>query len=404
MKKMKGHWFANDDIPMNILSRLSTKTLHLFKSVSKDWLNLISDRSFISLQLKRSEPVSGFYFQEVFQWTDDEYVDQCISYINVGVERVNVWCNVLDFLPDNVVVLSLNNGLLCCRTSFPNSHPMIYVCNPLNKQWRSLMWPNNIAKDCSIALAFDPFRDPIDVSTDFKLVAVSRIEEGYKQILVEEDEEEEEEEEYSFFFDIYSSKTRSWRRSKECCKCNHELTKNRGVLADGILYWLVGHGYGILMFDLQNELSWLIPGPLPSAEFTCTPEMCIGESQDKLCYVIISEHGMQLWILEDQFAPKWDLKFHASLDELEGENIAVLYNLEEKIRSRLSRDVIPWMDPLSFKDGVVLLRVSAAVYLYEFGTRRRMKKLCDVSTLGPKAMFSPIVVPYTMSLVPVEQA
>ncbi|KAH6815870.1 hypothetical protein C2S51_020690 [Perilla frutescens var. frutescens] len=383
---MKRSWFANDDMPANILSRLSAKTLHCLKLVSKEWLNLISERSFVSLQLKSKEPLSGFFFQEVFQWTDDEHAE-IISYIPVDVERVNVRQTVLDFLPDNVVILSLNNGLLCCRSCFPNSQPMLYVCNPLNKQWRSLLWPN-LPKDCRVALAFDPFRDPIDISTDFNLVAVSGV--------LTDDEE------YHFFFDIYSSQVRSWRRSKECFRCNHDLTKTGGILAEGILYWLTD-GYGVLMFDPQNELSWLIEGPLPATEFISIPEMCIGESEGKLCYVIISEHGLQLWILKDQFAAQWDLKFYASLDELERENSDVLYKIEEKVRSQLSRDTFSWMDPMSFKDGMLLLRVSTAVYLYQFDTRM-MKKLCDASTLGPKAMFSPIVVPYTMSLVPVEQA
>lgn len=393
---MKGRrWFANDDIPINILSRLSTKTLHLLKMVSKDWHDLISDRSLISLQLKRTEPVpvSGFFFQEVFEWCDVDDTES-IRYIPVDVERVNVRRNVLDFLPDHVVILSLNNGLLCCRSSFPTSHPMIYVCNPLNKQWRSLMWPN-LPKDCSIALAFDPFQDPIDISTDFKLVAVSRIED-------EEEDDEEEGEEYSLFFDVYSSKTRSWTRLKECFKCSHCLTKSRGVLANGVLYWLIDC-FGVVMFDHQIEMPWLIAGPLPPSEFTATPRMCIGESQGKLHSVLISEHGMQLWVLEDRFTPKWDLKFCASLEELERENSEVLYSIEEKVRIGSCGCTPSWMEPLSFKDGVVLLRVSTGVYLYEFDTRR-MKKLCDVSSLGPKAMFDPIVVPYTMSLVPVEQA
>lgn len=399
---MRGRWFIGDDIPMNILSRLSTKTLHFFKLVSKDWFNLISDRSFVKLQLKRSEPVSGFFFQEVFEWSDDADVED-INYIPIAGEEVNVCQTVLDFLPDNVVILSLNNGLICCRTTFPNSHPMIYVCNPLNKQWTSLMWPG-LPKICSIALAFDPFRD----SMDFTLIAlrIEVVETHRGEVADEEGYETDEEDEYCFSFHIYSSKNRSWRASKESCKCSHTITKNKGVLVDGNMYWLIDHAYGVLMFDHQNELSCLVSAPIPPREFTYTPEMCIGESQGKLNYVMISEYGLQLWVLEDHFASKWDLKFCVSLDELERENLTVLFNLEEKIQTQSSRMVNGWkdpseVDPLAFKDGVMLVRVATSFYLYEFG-KGKMKKLCDVSTLGPKAMFSPIVVPYTMSLAPVE--
>ncbi|KAK6123631.1 hypothetical protein DH2020_042630 [Rehmannia glutinosa] len=381
---MKPCWFENDDIPINILSRLPAKTLHRLKYVSEEWLNLISNRSFITSQLRKTEPVSGFFFQEVFQWTDDESIES-ISYIPVDVDNVNVWRNVFDFLPEYIVIMSLNNGLLCCRSCFPSSHPRIYVCNPLNKQWTSLQWPN-ISQTSNVALAFNPFQNPVDVSTRFKLVAVSDIENG--------------EDEYCFVFDIYSSETGLWRRSKECCVCNHNLTKNKGVLVNGILYWLTD-GYQILMFDPENEFSLLVTAPLPETEFSGIPEMCIGEWQGEVCYVIISEDGLQLWVLEDHFASQWELRISISLENLEKENSNVLYKISEKVASRLCKDTPAWMDPLSFKDGVLLIRVSANVYLYRFDTRS-MKKLCDVSTLGPTSMFYPIVVPYTMSLVPLD--
>lgn len=383
---MRRNWFANDDISTDILCRLSAKTLHCLKYVSKEWHRLISDRSFIALQLKKTEPISGFFFQEIFQWAEDEDME-LISYIPVDVENVNVWGSVLGFLPENVVIQSLNNGLLCCRSCFPSPRPRIYVCNPLNKQWMTLEWPNP-SKSSTMSLVFDPFKNPIKVSTNFKLVEVSHTEVG-------------EEEEYCFLFDIYSSEQGLWRRSNERCLCNFNLTKNKGVMIEGILYWLT-EGYQILMYDPQNELSWLIDVPLPAAQFNSIPEMCIGESEAKLYYVIISEDGLQLWVLEDYFASQWELKITISLDELEKENPKVFYRISEKIAHRLCRDIVAWMDPLAFKDGILLLRVSVNVYSYEFDVRR-MKKLCDVKSLGPKSMFSPVVVPYTMSLVPLDQ-
>ncbi|KAL8031695.1 hypothetical protein ABFS82_13G042400 [Erythranthe guttata] len=382
---MKLRWFANDDMPINILSRLPAKTLHRIKYVSKEWLHLISDRSFVKLQIKKSEPLSGFFFQEIFQWANNESMNS-VSYIPVGSDNINVWPTFLDFLPENVVLSSLNNGLLCCRSCLPSSNPSIYVCNPLNKQWTSVEWPNYLPQESNVAIVFDPFENPIDASTHFKLVAVCNTEIG--------------EDEYCFSFDVYSSKTGLWARSKERCMCNHNLVKNKGVLVEGgILYWLTD-GYQILMYDTQNELSWLVDLPIPSTQFTSVPEMCIGESRGELCYVIVSEDGLQMWVLEDCFAPQWELKIFMPLDELEEENPKVLYGISEKVRSRLCRDELAWMDPLAFKDGKVLFRVSTNVYLYEFDIRR-MKKLCDVSTLGPKSMFSPIVLPYSMSLVPI---
>ncbi|KAL6524600.1 hypothetical protein OROHE_016271 [Orobanche hederae] len=390
-------WFANNDLPIIILNRLPAKILHSLKYVSRDWFNLISDRTFIATQLKRAEPVSGFFFQEVFQWANDESTES-ITYIPCDSPNVALWRTVLDFLPEYVVILSLNNGLLCCRSCFPTPDPKIYICNPLNRQWTSLPWPNhNISQHSSISLSFDPFRNPIDISTHFKLVAVSGTIEKEDE---DEDEDEDEANEYHFLFDIYSSETGSWKRSDELCISNHNLVKNKNVTVGGVSYWLTD-GYQILMFDIRNELSWLVTVPLPPTEFISIPEMCIGEWQGKLCYVIVSENGLQLWVLEDHFASTWELRTNISLDLLEKENQYVVYKLSEKVKSRSCRETPAWMDPLSFKDGILLVRVSVNVYLYEFETRR-MRKLCHVSSLGPKSMFSPIVVPYTMSLVPLD--
>ncbi|CAA0818122.1 Unknown protein [Striga hermonthica] len=388
-KKSRLSWFANDDLSITILSLLPSKILHHLKLVSKDWLNLICDRTFITAQLKKTEPVSGFFYQEVFQFTTTEN-KQSISYIPADVQNSKIWPDVLGFLPEYVVVLSLDNGLLCCRNCFPTSRPKIYVCNPLRKQWATVEWPKNydVSRDSIISLSFDPFRDPIDKSTNFQLVAVSEIGKG---------DEDGNISEYWILFDIYSSETGSWRRSNECCVSKHGLVRNKKVILRGVSFWLT-EGYGVLMFDIKNELSWLVSGPLPLDEFAGVPEMCLGESGGKLHYVVVCGNGLQLWALEDHFEPTWELRVNVPLDILEKKNPDSLYKLSDNMACGLAP---AWMTPLAFKDGKLLVRVSVKMYLYEFETGR-MKKLCNVSTLGPTAIFSPIVVPYAMSLVPLE--
>ncbi|KAG8380876.1 hypothetical protein BUALT_Bualt06G0062000 [Buddleja alternifolia] len=383
VRRMKNSPLTSEEIACIEAWRIASGTQKSYKSDA----NKKAKQRLYELGRKNSKPspstlLSSSEKEETFQYTDADM--ESISYVPVEVENVKVWRNVLNFLPENVVILSSNNGVLCCRSCFPTCQPMIYICNPLNKQWRTLQWPN-ISRHSSIALAFDHFHDPIDVSTDFILVAVTDIQTGA-------------EDEYSFVFDIYSSKTGLWRRSKESCQCNHNITKSKGVFVEGILYWLTD-GFQILMFDPKNELSWLIMAPLPGNGFAIIPEMCIGESKGKLCYVIISEDGLQQWVLEDNFASQWGLRLSISLDELEKENSNFLYKIAEKVSTRLCIDTNAWMDPLAFKDGMLLLRVSTKAYLYQFDIGR-MEKLCDVSSLGPKSMFSPNVVPYTMTLVP----
>ncbi|XP_057465245.1 F-box protein At5g49610-like [Actinidia eriantha] len=384
---MEEIWFAINDIPMDVLSRLPVKTLLGLKCVSKDWHRLISERSFITHQLKRAEPVSGFFFQERFQWCDDDI--KTISYIPVKMEGTEVQSSVFNFLPESVVLSAVSNGLICCRSCFPSPRPVIYVCNPLNKEWVTFPW-SAPDKRSSLGLAFDPFKNPIDKSTDFKVVTVHQ---------TASDMEVEDEDKDSYLtFDIYSSKTRTWHRSREKCHCHHSLFKNKGIFVGGALYWLTD-GDQILMFDVQNELSWLVTVPIPLVQFDSIPEMCIGESEGKLHYVLISEGGLHVWVLEDYLDFTWELKYSIALDAMEKENTEFLCNIQQRVKSRMAVDMTPWMDPLAFKDGILFMRVAARIYLFNMETRK-LEELCTLSMLGPNSIISPIVLPYSMSLIP----
>ncbi|XP_021669179.2 F-box protein At5g49610-like isoform X2 [Hevea brasiliensis] len=369
----------NTDIPFDVLSRLPTKDLVELKFVSKGWHQLVTDPSFIQVQSQRIQPLSGFFFQQRFQWCQDDIV--IINYIPMKWEGAELHKKVFDFLPQDVVLLTSCNGLFCCRSCFPFEQPAIFVCNPLNKEWIKLDWAEP-DKEKSIALAFDPFQDFSDNSANFKLVSVSQ--------------SETEQEEFYFSFEIYSSKTRSWKLSKEICWCNSNLYKNKGVFIGGILHWLTD-GDQILTFNVENEFAWLISAPLPAMELNSVPESCIGDSKGCLHYIMISEEGLHVWFLEDYFDCKWSMKHCKTLAAMEQEHGQFFYNLQERVKQRLTGN--PWMDPLAFKDGVLLLRVSNTIYLYHI-ERCKMDEVCDISKFGTNSMFCPTVLPYSMSLVP----
>ncbi|PON53191.1 F-box domain containing protein [Parasponia andersonii] len=238
--------YLNDDIFFDVLSQLPTKYLFQLKRVSKGWHRLISDRCFIQSQLQKTKrSISGFIIQEKFQWYNEDI--KTVSYIPVEKEGFKVHQTVFDFLPEDVVVLASCNGLVCCRSCFPTQDPAIYICNPSNKEMIKVGLAS-LDKDSSVALAFDPSLNPVDISTNFKLVRVQQFE-------IEEE-------------DI------------------------------GILNWLTD-GDKILTFDLEKELSWLISVHVPAEEFKSIPQACIGESDGLLHYVMISEEGLHLWCLED---------------------------------------------------------------------------------------------------------
>ncbi|KDP45805.1 hypothetical protein JCGZ_17412 [Jatropha curcas] len=380
---MKNFESLTTDITFDVLSRLPTKRLIELKTVSKGWKQLITNPLFIKVQSQKEEPLSGFFFQQRFQWCEIDI--KTINYIPVKLkEGIELQNGCFDFLSQEVVLLTSCNGLICCRSCFPFENPSLFVCNPLNREWIKLDWINP-DKENSIALAFDPSKDLVDNSANFKLVRVSQ--------------KQAEEEGFYFSFDIYSSETKSWKLSNEICCCNNNFYKNKGVFIGGILHWLTD-GDQILTFMVENELAWLISTPLPSTEFNSVPEACIGESEGKLYYIIISEEGIHVWFLEHYFEFNWSLKHSKTLAVMEQENPQFLCNLQERVKQRLTNDFSPWMDPIAFKDGILLLRVSNTVYLYHI-ERSKMEKVSDISKFGTNSiMSSPIVLPYSMSLVP----
>ncbi|KAG9158663.1 hypothetical protein Leryth_024182 [Lithospermum erythrorhizon] len=371
---LEGLMCGNYDMATNVVSQLPILSLHRLKLVSKQLNDLISDRAFARLQKIKTEPVCGLFYQDRYL-NGDDYVSS-VSYVPQGKEENQVFKTVMEFLPEKVVILVACNGLVCCRSCFCSLDQMVYVCNPLRKEWNKieLRDPSNV---CSLALAFDPLKNPIHVSTHFKVVSVKKVE-GDK-----------------FLFDIYSSETGRWRNSKEICLCNHNLFKNKGIFAGGDLYWLTD-GHEIIMLNLESELTLLLKEPLPATEFTMRREFCIGESEGMLHYVLLSEHGLQLWMLEDCFASQWGVKYSISLKELEAHNHGILFNLTEVLK------VVTWLALLAFKDGILFMRVSGNIYSFDFETRRA-KKLCDLSTLGAAILFPPIVIPYSLSLVPLDE-
>ncbi|CAN4085438.1 unnamed protein product [Withania somnifera] len=251
-------WFANNDMLYEVLPKLSAKDLLKLKCVSKGWQRLMSDLSFIRIQLKKMEPLTGFFYQGRYQWCNEDY--DCISFIPISRITAEVHIDVLDFLPESIVILHSSYGLICCRISFPCHVPVIYICNPVNKEWKVLQWPNPSRESCITLLA----------------------------------------------------KMKLARKEMDISLCNHNMQEKGSNCVQGTLYW-VTDGDQILIFDTENEISWLIMVPPPPTQFNLKPEMCIGETEGKLHFVLLSEHGLQLWVLNDQFTSQWEATFTISL-------------------------------------------------------------------------------------------
>nr|GMD60884.1 F-box protein At5g49610-like [Ipomoea batatas] len=368
-----------DSMWVEILSRLPSKTLAWVRFVSKKFNHIVSDRKFIKSQLKPREQLSGFFFQDELSNVPKR---ERANYISVDRAFPKAEKDVLNFLPtppENVVIVSSSNGLVCFKTRLASYEEKFYVCNPLTKECITLQWSNNprIGTMASrrTALIFEPFKSQIDVSTDFQVVTIF-------QSLAFEGEFVG----LRFSFRISSSRTKEWTISRETCTCDSALREVGFAVVEGVIYWRT-FGQCILMFNPETEQSFLFSKPDPNSSDTL--ETLLGEAAGKLQFLqLYEDRGLQVWELEDSSSSDWSVKHSISLEEIEKENPC--------LEGVLTTNEITL---LSFKDMTLLMIVTTGVYAFNIDTKKA-KLLCPSSELTYNRGRELFVIPYTMSLVP----
>ncbi|GJR92972.1 ribonuclease H-like domain-containing protein [Tanacetum coccineum] len=143
---------TNDDLLTQILIRLPILCIHLFATVSIQWLRIITSPLFIKnhSQITKVDPPVGLFVSHIRSLFESDFVSL-----------------------DNVKILQSCNGLLLCGGS---GMPVFdYVYNPSINQYKKLPYP-----DCSLdnspyyssaglRIAFDPTKSP-----HYKLVDAGR--------------------------------------------------------------------------------------------------------------------------------------------------------------------------------------------------------------------------------------
>ncbi|KAF7819218.1 F-box protein [Senna tora] len=274
---------GNIDILTEILLRLPPKPLGKFKSVSKQWLALISDPKFCHSHTLRHHPLpsalllSSFYFPS-------PYFD-LVSITTDSVLRVPPF----DYLnAPRVSILQSCNGLLLCSSALVgdkeiryscSSNPYIdhcdsvvfddnrgfryFVCNPTTTQFATVSFPNKKFGDniISLSLAFDPLRSPY-----YKIVSIRDITEGNE-----------------FVINVYSSYTGSWSDPDVCFTPPRGLAyyapayindapayfNGAPVYFNGAILWLWSSDYegkNSLYFDVESQCLNKLPMP-PGMKF-----------------------------------------------------------------------------------------------------------------------------------------
>ncbi|KAI3747755.1 hypothetical protein L6452_10390 [Arctium lappa] len=227
------HFKLKDDIKIkevaknHILRYLPAKSLARSRLVSKEWDKWISSPFFAHMQSQYFRKMSGFF----------EDANGAIRFISLDISAYGVPYPSLRFLPQNVFIRSSCNGLLLCG-AFDEENEY-YVCNPATKEWIKLPSSSYYhGREPKYVLVFEP--SSLNFEPCYQVVCPFSLPDLIKGPIV--------------YFDIYDSKTQSWRISEMICvDLDESDIKSDGVFVNGVVYWETTGGE-LLAFDLKNEI------------------------------------------------------------------------------------------------------------------------------------------------------
>ncbi|GJR94555.1 hypothetical protein Tco_0266729 [Tanacetum coccineum] len=166
---------TNDDLLTQILIRLPILCIHLFATVYKQWLRIITSPLFIKTrsQITKVDPPVGLFVNHIRSLFESDFVplDPRLRSKKYAMDRSFSRGSTEE--ADNVKILQSCNGLLMCGGS---GMPIFYyVYNPSTNQYKKIPYA-----DCSLdnspyyssarlRIAFDPTKSP-----HYKLVDVGR--------------------------------------------------------------------------------------------------------------------------------------------------------------------------------------------------------------------------------------
>ncbi|XP_027174724.1 F-box protein At5g07610-like [Coffea eugenioides] len=242
----------NGDLLIQILLYLPRKSLHRFRSVSKQWLSTICSPDFRRLRSVVASGTLVFFL----------LVGDRLNFISIHQQKYAR--SKGDTVPDLCENLNLNpepeglhycNGLLALVFKTEHEYgfgPHYFVVyNPTTCGYRLIPRLKSLYLDrgsrCFQALniVFDPLK-----SDHYKLVCVW-MEANYPHMC-------------RYRFSVYSSETRIWRDTEDISSSGtwSWTSFNNGVLWNGDLYW-IGDSSRILCFDLDKQCLNFTRSPIP---------------------------------------------------------------------------------------------------------------------------------------------
>ncbi|XP_047327016.1 F-box protein At5g07610-like [Impatiens glandulifera] len=293
---------SNQDLLLEILLRLPIKSLMRFKSVSKQWQSVISDRRFTRRWRPTSSP-SGLFFH----WFSNVYVSlPHIDFIPLDNNMNSSTYPNLEFFPYlyGITFMNSTNGLICCVVCSKLKPRVSYhVINPSTRQFTTLPQPSLSHLQLEgLTMAFEPTKSP-----HYKLVSVrsSNIDSSSTTTT-------------HYQLEIYSSETRSWNASIETFTTPERHPNfHRGVYWNGAIVWFVSSGDSVFFQIEEERMSTNIPALTFEVGFWYDREFCVGESNGHL--YLVETYMPKTWVkvyeMESDFSG-WVMKYNINLFEV----------------------------------------------------------------------------------------
>ncbi|XP_024987306.1 F-box protein At5g07610-like isoform X1 [Cynara cardunculus var. scolymus] len=285
-----------DDLLIEILLRLPAISLHLFKSVSKRWLSLITDPNFTlrRSQITNIDPPSGLFLQRPYVPYDYEFVPFDIR-IPSNRSPINT---TLAFGPDagNFEILQSCNGLLLCYI-VPDK---FYVYNPfinLSKMLPQHRFTNLIGLIGGMKLAFDPIKSP-----------------HYTVVCAEDIHDDR-----GYFIQIqtYSSETGNWSVCGDRFPLQCFTGFHHGIYWNNAIHWLDFVNGGLhFKLDIEHPLLTRVqtPGTL-DRKLHYVHKLLESRGRLLLVYPVLDSRQLKVYEMRNEYSG-WLVKYIVNLDDM----------------------------------------------------------------------------------------
>ncbi|XP_012857691.1 PREDICTED: putative F-box protein At1g47390 [Erythranthe guttata] len=324
-----------------ILSKLSSKSLLRFKSVSKSWNTLISNPLFIQNHLQSSDNSPD----NLFLSTDTYGTDRGFTLVEFEVGNIHSGEISVESIPNGYDrILCECNGVLLLTSIHGefNEYDTYALWNPST---RSQMFVINRCEfnedhevDCGIC--YD------QITGDFKVVIV-----------------------YATKYAIYSCNNNSWTEKYLGTKFYSILgTPGAAIFVDGATYWILGvesrniSGTQLVYFDPRTDKLKILKKPeqLSDDKFHLINKASLG---GRLClyHYNYNENSIQIWIKEK------------GIDV--GENST---HWKEFMTIGNFRVPFLWITPICFVGNKVVIQVERKKFVYYSPTEKTFQEFADI--------------------------